>query len=85
MSIDDIIRKAGDGDFGDGCRRLALASERSPKPIGADAVRKWSLNGIPDVHWPAVMRLAGVTIEQIYSANVAIRHRGRRRSHHAAA
>lgn len=37
------------------------------------AVRKWSQSGIPERHWPLVMKLTKTDIGEIYAANEAAR------------
>lgn len=72
-SIADIIELAG------GERAIADATQNGPKPIDPPAVRRWVNRGIPDVHWSVLIRLAGVTIEELYAANRKAPGRQRRR------
>lgn len=61
LSIADIIELCG------GAGRVAEAIGRPDQSF----VLKWRRSGIPDRHWPVVMRLGGVTLEQVFEANSA--------------
>jgi hypothetical protein len=63
-TIPQIIKAAG------GARKIAVASKGT---VTAEAVYKWSKNGIPDRHWPIVMPLSGATANELLRANVAVR------------
>lgn len=69
MSTDDpirqIIKKAGGA--------VAIASQPDADSISVEAVYKWPKIGIPDRHWPLVMRLSGATADELLAANVAAR------------
>lgn len=67
LNIRQIIKDAGGPDA------ISLASQTSLKPIGAEAVKKWTRIGIPEDHWPTVMSLSGKSVEEIYTANAALR------------
>ena len=67
MDIRQIIKDAG------GPATIAEASKKSAKPIGAEAVKKWTRIGIPDDHWPLMISLSGKSVEEIYAANAALR------------
>lgn len=56
-----------------GAEAVALASAASDHPVGVDAVYKWFHNGIPDDHWPLIMSRAGVSVDDIYRANQAVK------------
>ncbi|OIM94128.1 hypothetical protein BLN97_12650 [Bradyrhizobium elkanii] len=60
-SIDDVIWAAG------GPAKIAAASKGA---VTVDAVHKWRRNGIRDWHWALLMSLSGVTVEQLYAANL---------------
>jgi hypothetical protein len=50
------------------------------------AVYKWNKNGIPDEYWDLIMSLAGVSVDQIYNANLRARGaEGSIREHEGAA
>ena len=72
-TIRDIIAAAG------GEQAIVEASERSRRPVGRDAVRKWAKKfGIPAWHWPLVMRLSGATEGDMLAANEALKVRPRK-------
>lgn len=62
-SIKAIIEQAG------GPSAVAAAIDQ----ISEAAVYKWPKIGIPDRHWPKLIELSGVTVEQLYAANRAAR------------
>lgn len=64
LTIAEIIKKAGGP---------AAIAEASLGAIKKDAVYKWPSIGVPDRHWPILIERAGVTAEQLYSANLAAR------------
>lgn len=64
MTVDEIIKEAG------GPKAIA---EHSDGAIKADAVYKWPAIGIPDRHWPTIIKLAGVTPQQLFEANIVAR------------
>lgn len=64
LTIPQIIKKAG------GAAAIADASDGA---IKKDAVYKWPAIGIPDRHWSILIDRAGVSAEQLFSANVAAR------------
>lgn len=41
--------------------------------IKADAVYKWTRNGIPEWHWQRLMDLTGTSLNDIYEANRVLR------------
>lgn len=61
--ITDIIRRCG------GAKVVAREAER----VSVDAVYKWTKIGIPDRHWPLVIRLSGVTADELVQANTIVR------------
>lgn len=63
-TIQQIIKDSG------GARFVAESSNGSFK---TDAVWKWQQNGIPDPHWPLIIRLSGATPDELYAANCAAR------------
>lgn len=63
-TIPEIIDRAGGA--------ITIAKE-SDSGISADAVYKWPKIGIPDRHWPLVMRLSGVSADEMLAANVEAR------------
>lgn len=64
LTIAVIIKRAGGA--------VAIASETKGE-LSADAVYKWPKIGIPDRHWPLVMRLSGASADEMLAANVAAR------------
>lgn len=67
LNIRQIIKASGGADA------ISDASQRSSKPVGPEAVKKWTRIGIPEDHWPTVMSLSGKSVEEIYTANAALR------------
>lgn len=67
MKVHEIIDTAG------GVHAIAEASLNSAKPITFEAVHKWRRNGIPDEHWSLLIDLAGVTVDEIYAANMSLK------------
>lgn len=63
-NLPEIIKAAG------GARAIAEASSGVLTP---DAVYKWPTIGIPDRHWPMLMRLTEVTPDELFAANQAAR------------
>ncbi|WP_375142885.1 hypothetical protein [Pelagibacterium sp. 26DY04] len=49
-----------------------MASDTGKK-FQPDAVYKWPKIGIPDRHWPTIIRLAGCTAQDLFEANLAAR------------
>lgn len=37
------------------------------------AIRKWPQSGIPEWHWPLLMGLSDLTVEELHAANEAAR------------
>lgn len=72
-TVDNLIERAGG--------YAVVAAACTEKPVTEDAVRKWRLNGIPEIHWPVFIKRVGVSPSDIYSANCALRrHRSQRQS-----
>jgi len=63
MTVQRIIQDCG------GATKVADASQKTANPVTFEAVFKWYRNGIPEVHWPLVIEMSGLTVEQIYNAN----------------
>lgn len=63
-TISEIIKDAG------GPGAIAADPEST---TSTEAVYKWTKIGIPDRHWPIVMRLANASAEEMLAANVATR------------
>ena len=63
--VDEIIRDAG------GARAIHEASEGD---ITRDAVYKWPSIGIPDRHWPILIKLARSTPDELFQANLIARN-----------
>ena len=64
LTISEIIKLAGG----------ASAIEReSGGSVTAEAAYKWPKIGIPDRHWPLIMRLTRATADQLFRANVVAR------------
>lgn len=72
-TIPEILKAAG------GARSIheaSVAEAGADNAIKTDAVYKWSTIGIPDRHWPLIMRLSGASADEMLSANVAARTKG---------
>lgn len=71
MTISEIIEKAGGRD----AVAAALSADRGEgKEIKPDAIRKWPMIGIPDRHWPTILKLVPeLTPQELFDANVAAR------------
>lgn len=67
-TVADLIRDAGGPDA------IAAASQRTRKPVTAEAVHKWRRFGVPDAHWGIFVE-AGIQVEAIYRANERLRAR----------
>jgi hypothetical protein len=67
LTVPDIIKRAG------GATAIETASKAEGGGVTAEAVYKWPGIGIPDRHWPLIMRLSGATASQMLAANVAAR------------
>jgi len=63
-TLGEIIKAAG------GPRNI---HEASLGTVSRDAVHKWPTIGIPDRHWPLLMKLTSVTAEELFEANRAAR------------
>ena len=63
-TLPEIIKAAG------GARQISAASNGALTP---DAVYKWPVIGIPDRHWPMLMRLTKVSVDELFAANLAAR------------
>lgn len=72
--IRDLIKRAG------GAPVISEASQKTDNPVGVDAVYKWQHNGVPDDHWPLMMRLTGVSLDVIFNANQSLKRRRRRQA-----
>jgi hypothetical protein len=72
LDIRDLIEMAG------GARAVAKASKATDCSVGFDAVYKWQHNGIPDDHWPLMMKLTDIPLDVIYAANQRVKRKKRR-------
>lgn len=70
MMVRDIIKECG------GAPRIALESKRlhaidpvTYRVAGIKSVYNWPNSGIPEWHWPVVMKLSGLTERDIFKAN----------------
>lgn len=63
-SVQSIIKRAG------GASRIA---ELLGGRLTSDAIYKWPKIGIPDRHWPLIMRLSGASADEMLAANVSAR------------
>ena len=69
ITIADILDRAGGPPA-----ILSAINRPGEKPkLTHWALYKWPSIGIPELHWPLIIRLAGVTAEELYRANVAAR------------
>lgn len=71
-NVRQLIEDAG------GPKKIADASLKTKKPITAKSVYDWPQIGIPDRHWPILIKLAKATVEELYEANRAARARPRK-------
>lgn len=65
-SVDYIVRAVG-------FEHIAEASASTENTVTASAARKWLRNGIPEIHWWIFIERVGVTANDIYQANCALR------------
>lgn len=68
-TVKEIIEDAG------GPKRIAEASKRTSTPIVAKSVYDWPQIGIPEKHWPIIIRLAKSSADELYKANLVVRDR----------
>jgi hypothetical protein len=66
--IDDIFAAASPQAISD-------ATQKSRKPVTADAVRRWRKNGIPHEHWDVLEKRFAIPLEAIRSIDRTIRRR----------
>lgn len=64
-TIEKIIEDAG------GAKAIEAAGNQAFK---VDAVYKWPTIGIPDRHWPILIKLASATPDELFEANRLARH-----------
>lgn len=68
-SIREIVKLAG------GVHAIAEASQTTDRPVGFEAVYKWSKIGIDERHWPLLLaRVAKLTPAELFAANQAVRN-----------
>jgi len=72
LSLADIIDLAGGVEAIAKALR-ARAGKPGVKTVTASAIYKWRHNGVPDVYWPLIIHLAGVTAADLLAANAAAR------------
>lgn len=65
MNVQQIIHTCG------GATKVAEATQQTANPVTFEAVFKWYRNGIPETHWPLVISLGGLTVQEVYDANRA--------------
>jgi hypothetical protein len=58
LTVQQIVARCG------GATVIAARSD-----VGAWAVYKWYKNGIPKEHWPLVMDLSGLTLQELFQAD----------------
>lgn len=74
MDITSIILSVPRADnVAEAARLIAKESKKTDFPIEVDAVYKWPRNGIPDHHWPVMIKLTGTSVDALYAANQALR------------
>ena len=78
-NVRKIIEDAG------GPKKIAEASSKTRWPIAAKSVYDWPQIGIPDRHWPILVKLAKATAEELYEANKTARARPKAAQQRAAA
>lgn len=66
-NIPEIIKAAG------GPRKLHEHITARGTKFTIDAIYKWPTIGIPDRHWPLLIKLAKATPEELFKANSAAR------------
>lgn len=71
-TVSEIIEACG------GPEKIEAASGPHPKNpakprLSHWAVRKWPSTGIPEWHWPLLMGLASLTLDELHQANQAAR------------
>jgi hypothetical protein len=72
QTVSDIIEAAGGVQAV--ARHLPSKSRTGGSAIDpASTVYKWRKSGIPERHWPLIMRLAKVSIGKIFAANQRLR------------
>lgn len=69
-TIQDIISAAGGG------MAIAKKSPASNK-LTYSAIMKWTNKGIPDRHWPILIRLAKTNPNELFEANQAARRKAK--------
>lgn len=62
MNVREIIARGN-------VHKISEASGEAGRPITVKGIYKWHSIGIPQKHWPVVMRLADVTETELYEAN----------------
>ena len=67
--IKQIIQDAG------GPKKIAAASKRTRWSISAKSVYDWPAIGVPDRHWPILIRLAAASAHELMEANAKARAR----------
>lgn len=77
-TVEDLLERAG------GAPEVASRSESYGRSITVKGVYKWTVNGIPQWHWPLMKDLAGATEVDLYAANQALRNRSKARQGRAA-
>jgi hypothetical protein len=65
LTVQEIVRR---------CGGPSALEEFSPGDLTHWAVYKWYKNGIPEDRWELVMRRSGVSVTDIYKANLTLRH-----------
>lgn len=63
LSVADIVELAG------GRRAVSTASRKTPHEVTYQAVLYWESHGIHPRHWPLLMQLTGLTVDEIFSAS----------------
>lgn len=70
MIVRDLIKLCGGAPrIAEESKRLNKAQPATYRVAGLKAIYKWAEGGIPQWHWPVVMKLSGVTETEIYQAN----------------
>lgn len=75
MTVDEIIKKAGDGNsFASGAKAIAdKIASRDEGDIKPETIYKWTKIGVPDRYWSAIIELTQVSPGALYEANVSAR------------
>ena len=66
-TIKQIIQAAG------GPKKIAAATQKTARPISSKSVYDWPTIGIPERHWPVLIKLAKSSPEELMRVNAKAR------------